>query len=82
MTLLLMPLDKCIFFVSERFQCLPFQEWPEEAYPPYANGPGYVVSSDIASFIVSEFEKQKLRVRIFILLCFGHSGTVNFFRQA
>lgn len=38
------------------------QEWPEEDYPAYANGPGYIVSSDIASFIVSEFEKHKLRV--------------------
>ncbi|XP_038973250.1 hydroxyproline O-galactosyltransferase GALT6-like [Phoenix dactylifera] len=39
-----------------------YEEWPEEDYPPYANGPGYVVSSDISSFIVSEFEKQKLRL--------------------
>ncbi|XP_020592209.1 hydroxyproline O-galactosyltransferase GALT6-like [Phalaenopsis equestris] len=39
-----------------------YEEWPEEDYPPYANGPGYVVSSDIASFIVSEFEKHKLRL--------------------
>ncbi|XP_072957234.1 hydroxyproline O-galactosyltransferase GALT6-like [Typha angustifolia] len=39
-----------------------YEEWPEEDYPPYANGPGYVVSSDIAHFIVSEFEKHKLRL--------------------
>ncbi|KAI0527437.1 hypothetical protein KFK09_003038 [Dendrobium nobile] len=39
-----------------------YEEWPEEDYPPYANGPGYVVSSDIANFIVSEFEKHKLRL--------------------
>lgn len=38
------------------------QEWPEEDYPPYANGPGYILSSDIARFIVSEFENRKLRV--------------------
>lgn len=38
------------------------QEWPEEDYPPYANGAGYIISSDIAQFIVSEFEKHKLRV--------------------
>lgn len=38
------------------------QEWPEEEYPPYANGPGYIVSSDIAQFIVADFEKHKLRV--------------------
>ncbi|WOL15233.1 hydroxyproline O-galactosyltransferase GALT6 [Canna indica] len=39
-----------------------YEEWPEEDYPPYANGPGYVVSSDIARFILSEFEKHKLRL--------------------
>lgn len=44
---------------------LLLQEWPEENYPSYANGPGYVVSSDIAQFIISDFEKHKLRVSIF-----------------
>ncbi|GKV14162.1 hypothetical protein SLEP1_g25073 [Rubroshorea leprosula] len=39
-----------------------YEEWPEEDYPPYANGPGYILSSDIALFIVSEFEKHKLRM--------------------
>ncbi|KAK9001080.1 hypothetical protein V6N11_082872 [Hibiscus sabdariffa] len=39
-----------------------YEEWPEEDYPPYANGPGYVISSDIAQFIVAEFEKHKLRL--------------------
>ncbi|XP_031492418.1 hydroxyproline O-galactosyltransferase GALT5-like [Nymphaea colorata] len=39
-----------------------YEEWPEEDYPPYANGPGYVVSSDIAEFVVSEFEKHSLRL--------------------
>ncbi|KAK7317224.1 hypothetical protein RJT34_01267 [Clitoria ternatea] len=39
-----------------------YEEWPEEAYPPYANGPGYILSSDIASHIVSEFEMHKLRL--------------------
>uniref|UniRef100_A0A8R7V9H2 Hexosyltransferase n=1 Tax=Triticum urartu TaxID=4572 RepID=A0A8R7V9H2_TRIUA len=36
-------------------------EWEEEVYPPYANGPGYVISSDIAEYIVSKFDNQKLR---------------------
>ncbi|KAL8091730.1 hydroxyproline O-galactosyltransferase GALT6-like [Apium graveolens] len=39
-----------------------YEEWPEEDYPPYANGPGYILSSDIAKFIVSEFEMNKLRL--------------------
>ncbi|KAK2663906.1 hypothetical protein Ddye_002480 [Dipteronia dyeriana] len=37
-------------------------EWPEEDYPPYANGPGYILSSDIANSIVNEFEGHKLRL--------------------
>nr|GMC60444.1 hydroxyproline O-galactosyltransferase GALT6-like [Ipomoea batatas]GMD03415.1 hydroxyproline O-galactosyltransferase GALT6-like [Ipomoea batatas] len=39
-----------------------YEEWPEEDYPPYANGPGYIVSSDIAHFIVSDFDKRKLKL--------------------
>ncbi|EPS67257.1 hypothetical protein M569_07519, partial [Genlisea aurea] len=39
-----------------------YEEWPEESYPAYANGPGYVISSDIAEYVVSEFEKHKLRL--------------------
>ncbi|XP_062116363.1 hydroxyproline O-galactosyltransferase GALT6 [Humulus lupulus] len=39
-----------------------FEEWPEEVYPPYANGPGYTMSSDIAHYIVSEFGRHKLRL--------------------
>lgn len=39
-----------------------YEEWPEEDYPPYANGPGYILSADIANFIVSEYEKHKLRL--------------------
>ncbi|KAG5068002.1 hypothetical protein JHK85_000379 [Glycine max] len=39
-----------------------YGEWVEEEYPIYANGPGYIVSADIAQFIVSEFEKRKLKL--------------------
>ncbi|KAF5726790.1 beta-1 3-galactosyltransferase 19 [Tripterygium wilfordii] len=39
-----------------------YEEWPEEDYPPYANGPGYIISSDIAKFVVTEFERHKLRL--------------------
>ncbi|GAB4845547.1 Hydroxyproline O-galactosyltransferase galt6 [Ancistrocladus abbreviatus] len=39
-----------------------YEEWPEEDYPPYANGPGYILSSDIALNVVSEFEKHNLRL--------------------
>ncbi|KAL5747338.1 hypothetical protein ACOSP7_024335 [Xanthoceras sorbifolium] len=39
-----------------------YEEWPEEDYPPYANGPGYILSSDVAHFIVNEFESHRLRL--------------------
>lgn len=46
---------------SERWlSCM--QEWPEEIYPPYANGPGYIISSDIAEYIVSQHANHTLRV--------------------
>lgn len=38
------------------------QEWPQEVYPPYANGPGYVITSDIAKFIISQHVNRRLRV--------------------
>ncbi|XP_077243815.1 galactosyltransferase family protein isoform X2 [Tasmannia lanceolata] len=39
-----------------------YEEWPEEVYPPYANGPGYIISSDIARFVVSQHANQSLRL--------------------
>lgn len=50
--------------LSLKMYLLSMQEWPEEVYPNYANGPGYVISSDIAHYIVSEFDNQTLRVSI------------------
>ncbi|KAM0849245.1 hypothetical protein ACQ4PT_053853 [Festuca glaucescens] len=38
------------------------QEWPELVYPPYANGPGYVISANIARDIVSCHANQSLRL--------------------
>ncbi|MED6192648.1 Hydroxyproline O-galactosyltransferase galt2 [Stylosanthes scabra] len=39
-----------------------FEEWPEEVYPPYANGPAYVLSRDIVTFILSQHKDRKLRL--------------------
>ncbi|XP_057493428.1 hydroxyproline O-galactosyltransferase GALT2-like isoform X1 [Actinidia eriantha] len=39
-----------------------YEEWPEEVYPPYANGPGYVISNDIAKFVVSQHVNRRLRL--------------------
>ncbi|XP_062111756.1 hydroxyproline O-galactosyltransferase GALT4-like [Humulus lupulus] len=63
--------DKSLYIGNVNYHHKPFrhgkwavtyEEWPEEDYPPYANGPGYIISSDIAEFIISEFEKHKLRL--------------------
>jgi hypothetical protein len=55
-----------------------FQDWVEEEYPPYADGPGYIISSDIAQYITSEFEWQKLKVRMQIVFFFqSHLDSVT-----
>ena len=49
-------------FYSWSGYVLLLQEWPEEVYPPYANGPAYIISSDIVTFILSQHKDRKLRV--------------------
>ncbi|XP_010529358.1 PREDICTED: hydroxyproline O-galactosyltransferase GALT2-like [Tarenaya hassleriana] len=39
-----------------------WEEWPENVYPPYANGPGYIISRNVAEYIISQNSKQKLRL--------------------
>ncbi|PKA57405.1 putative beta-1,3-galactosyltransferase 19 [Apostasia shenzhenica] len=65
------PIDRSLYMGNINYYHRPlrhgkwavtYEEWPEEVYPPYANGPGYLVSSDIANFILSEFEKHTLRL--------------------
>ncbi|KAL8533810.1 hypothetical protein ACS0TY_010000 [Phlomoides rotata] len=38
------------------------QEWAEDAYPPWASGPGYVVSNDIATTVVKKYRKGALKI--------------------
>nr|GMD00366.1 beta-1,3-galactosyltransferase GALT1 [Ipomoea batatas] len=38
------------------------EEWPDDAYPPWAHGPGYVVSSDIAKAISKRHKKGHLKM--------------------
>ncbi|MED6121658.1 hypothetical protein PIB30_032199 [Stylosanthes scabra] len=38
------------------------EEWSEERYPPWAHGPGYVVSHDIASMVYNKYTQGKLKV--------------------
>lgn len=38
------------------------EEWPEDTYPPWAHGPGYVVSSDIATTIYKKHKRGRLKM--------------------
>ncbi|KAL2226143.1 beta-1,3-galactosyltransferase GALT1 [Sesamum indicum] len=38
------------------------EEWPDDKYPPWAHGPGYVVSSDIARTISKKHRKGHLKI--------------------
>ncbi|KAJ1414197.1 Glycosyl transferase, family 31 [Sesbania bispinosa] len=39
-----------------------YEEWPEAVYPPYANGPAYIISRDIVTFILSQNKERRLRL--------------------
>lgn len=38
------------------------EEWPEENYPPWAHGPGYVVSRDIAKTVYKNYKHGVLKM--------------------
>uniref|UniRef100_A0A7C9AGE4 Galectin domain-containing protein n=1 Tax=Opuntia streptacantha TaxID=393608 RepID=A0A7C9AGE4_OPUST len=38
------------------------EEWPEETYPPWAHGPGYVVSHDIANAVSQRHQSGRLKM--------------------
>ncbi|PSR97862.1 Hydroxyproline O-galactosyltransferase [Actinidia chinensis var. chinensis] len=38
------------------------EEWPHESYPPWAHGPGYIISQDIAKFIVQGHQERDLQL--------------------
>ncbi|WCJ23234.1 Galactosyltransferase family protein [Euphorbia peplus] len=38
------------------------EEWPYASYPPWAHGPGYIISRDIAKFIVQGHQERKLKL--------------------
>lgn len=43
------------WFVSE-------EEWPKDSFPPWAHGPGYIVSRDIAKYIVRGHQERDLKL--------------------
>lgn len=38
------------------------EEWPRDTYPPWAHGPGYIISRDIAKFIVRGHQERTLKL--------------------
>nr|XP_029118836.1 hydroxyproline O-galactosyltransferase GALT3 isoform X3 [Elaeis guineensis] len=38
------------------------EEWPHDKYPPWAHGPGYIISRDIAKFIARGHQERNLQV--------------------
>ncbi|GAV71651.1 Gal-bind_lectin domain-containing protein/Galactosyl_T domain-containing protein [Cephalotus follicularis] len=38
------------------------EEWPQASYPPWAHGPGYIISRDIAKFIVQGHRRRDLKL--------------------
>ncbi|KAK3160771.1 hypothetical protein QOZ80_1BG0064210 [Eleusine coracana subsp. coracana] len=46
---------KSKWFISQK-------EWPFEMYPPWAHGPGYIISGDIAKFIVQGHQERTLQL--------------------
>lgn len=38
------------------------EEWPHASYPPWAHGPGYIISRDIAKFIVQGHQERELKL--------------------
>ncbi|KAL4015811.1 hypothetical protein IC575_023413 [Cucumis melo] len=41
---------------------ISLEEWPEDNYPTWAHGPGYVVSSDIAKTISKKYKEGSLKM--------------------
>ncbi|KAJ9174276.1 hypothetical protein P3X46_017317 [Hevea brasiliensis] len=41
---------------------ISLEEWPEERYPPWAHGPGYVVSRDIAKEVYRRHKEGHLKI--------------------
>ncbi|VAH01580.1 unnamed protein product [Triticum turgidum subsp. durum] len=38
------------------------KEWPLETYPPWAHGPGYIISRDVAKFVVQGHQERTLQL--------------------
>lgn len=53
------------------------KEWPEDRYPPWAHGPGYVISHDIAKAINQKHKKGRLKVHFYVPIYLHLTRTVT-----
>ena len=44
---------------------MSYEDFPGQMYPPFAFGPGYVISRDVAEHIISLKNEKKLKVLLF-----------------
>lgn len=63
------------FGIFLNHNCL-LQEYPPSSYPPWAHGPGYIISRDIAKFIVQGHQERELMV---ILIWYCYEKSFSFF---
>lgn len=54
------------------------KEWPHASYPPWAHGPGYIVSRDIAKFIVRGHQEMDLQVSS-VCLCRSKAKITDYY---
>ncbi|WOL06374.1 hydroxyproline O-galactosyltransferase [Canna indica] len=51
-----------IKIINKKLSGITMQEWPHDSYPPWAHGPGYIISRDIAKFIVQGHQERYLQL--------------------
>jgi hypothetical protein len=56
-----------VYFFDLHIKLHVLQEWPHASYPPWAHGPGYIISNDIASFVVRSHYNASLKVETHLL---------------
>ncbi|KAL8509677.1 hypothetical protein ACS0TY_016769 [Phlomoides rotata] len=54
-------MDRYELVVLKTVAISEYGEWPEEIYNPFANGARYILSSDIAKFIISQHANHSLQ---------------------
>lgn len=56
-----------LIYIKMFFFLIFVKEWKEDKYPPWAHGPGYVVSHDIAKIVHEQHKSGSLKVQLCIV---------------